>query len=243
MEHYRLLTLARSQGGCESRRHIQPILDAAYPRVDKTNGDAFDNYEKREKEGKLFFSQSDLKEYFSQPATADQLLGCECQDCSDARDIDNTKLSISTIRDKLRRLPLFLALMVYLDRFHYVYLWMQWNVDFGDKSSLPECPGETQLQAKIKTFQEIAIFRRVYGNALEMFSPVVFKIPEDGICLLLDCHSTKRFPYTDEKSSIKQGSFGCLTKHEIVPEYLHHTIRARMKDYPSSINDKNNNTV
>ncbi|KAG5793153.1 hypothetical protein H9Q69_007812 [Fusarium xylarioides] len=66
-----------------------------------------------------------------------------------------------------------------------------------------------------------------------MFSPVVFQIPADEICPYLECDELERFPYLEEKSRITQGSFGAMKKLEIMRDYLHPTMRTRMKSYSS----------
>jgi hypothetical protein len=69
-----------------------------------------------------------------------------------------------------------------------------------------------------------------------MFSPVVIEIPESEVCPYLECHELKRFPYLEEKSCIREGSFGAMKKLEIMSDYLHPTMRKRMKPY--STNEK-----
>lgn len=54
MEFYHLSTLAQSKAGCNSRLHIQHILDATYPRVDEAGNNFFAEYERRERGGDVF---------------------------------------------------------------------------------------------------------------------------------------------------------------------------------------------
>ncbi|KAF4442114.1 serine threonine kinase [Fusarium acutatum] len=78
------------------------------------------------------------------------------------------------------------------------------------------------------------MFRTVYNRALEMFSPVVIEIPESKVCPYLEYHDHKRFPYLEEKSRIREGSFGAMKKLEIMSDYLHPTMRERMSPYSTN---------
>ncbi|EXK24853.1 serine/threonine protein kinase [Fusarium oxysporum f. sp. melonis 26406] len=258
MEFYHLSTLAQSKAGCNSRLHIQHILDATYPRVDEAGDNFFAEYERREREGGMFFSVHALMSHFSQPATLDQLLSCKCKDCSNARNVTNYKLPVADFTNNLRQEPLFLALMVYLGKLHYIYFWIKWGVS---RTSLPclygcpnnnqprlrecpknnqhclrQCPNDNQLERLLRPGRDVSIFRTIYNRALEMFSPVVIEIPESEVCPYLECHELKRFPYLEEKSCIREGSFGAMKKLEIMSDYLHPTMRKRMKPY--STNEK-----
>lgn len=244
MEFYRLSTLAQSLEGCNSRLHIQPILDATYPRVDEAGDDCFVSYERRERDGGMFFSVHALMSHFSQQKTIDELLSCPCDDCKNARDATNYKLPVTDHSNTLRKKPLFLALMVYLGKLHYIYFWMKWGVAWRFLNCRPKCPDNHQPQlARCPTNSQLKevlplpryrlMFQNVYDRALEMFSPVVFQIEESQICPYLECGELERFPYLEEKSRITQGSFGAMKKLEIMCDYLHPTMRNRMKSYSS----------
>ncbi|KAF4475781.1 serine threonine kinase [Fusarium agapanthi] len=244
MEFYHLSTLAQSKAGCNSRRHIQHILDATYPPVDEAGDNCFAEYERREREGGIFFSIHALMSHFSQQETLDDLLNCICKDCDNARDTPNQKLPVSDHSNTLRKEPLFLALMVYLGKLHYIYFWMKWGVSWRSLSCRPECPdnhqprlaecpSNSQIKEVLRLPRDRLMFRNFYDRALEMFSPVVHQIPESQICPYSEYHDLKRFPYLEEKSRITQGSFGVMKKLEIMRDYLHPTMRARMKSYSS----------
>ncbi|SCO76589.1 uncharacterized protein FRV6_00801 [Fusarium oxysporum] len=247
MEFYHLSTLAQSKAGCNSRLHIQHILDATYPGVDEAGDNCFSEYERREREGGMFFSVHALMSHFSQPGTLDELLSCDCDDCSDARNSDNDSLPITDHSNDLRTKPLFLALMVYLGKLHYIYFWTKWRLSWKSQPCRPNCPDHHQPQLpefpnnkKLKVLLpqslDFLMFRNVYDRALEMFSPVVLQIPASQICPYSVYHELERFPYLEEESDITQGSFGTMKKLEIMRDYLHPTMRTRMESY--SKNDK-----
>lgn len=242
MEFYHLSTFAQSNVGCNSRRHIQHILDATYPPVNGAGDNCFAEYERREKEGSTFFSVHALMSHFSQQRTLYELLNCKCEDCDNARDTPNYKLPVTDHSNTLRKEPLFLALMVYLGKLHYIYFWMKWGVSWrylpcrpecpdAHQPRLAECPSNSQLKEILPLPRERFIFRNVYDRALEMFSPVVLQIPASQICPYSEYDDLKRFPYLKEESNITQGSFGVIKKLKIMRDYLHPTMRRRMNAY------------
>ncbi|KAF5635796.1 serine threonine kinase [Fusarium sp. NRRL 52700] len=244
MEFYHLSTLAQSKAGCNSRRHIQHVLDATYPPVDGAGDNCFAEYERRERDGGIFFSVHALMSHFSQQGTLDELLNCNCEDCDNARDTPNHKLTVTDHSNTLRKEPLFLALMVYLGKLHYIYFWMKWGLSWRSLSCRPECPdshqprlaecpSNIQLKEILRIPRDRLMFRNVYDRALEMFSPVVLQIPASQVCPYSEYDNLKRFPYLEEESRINQGSFGILKKLKIMPDYLHPTMRDRMKSYSS----------
>ncbi|KAF5647075.1 serine threonine kinase [Fusarium sp. NRRL 25303] len=253
MEFYRLSTLSKSIKACNSRLHIQHILNATYPRVDEASDNCFAEYERREREGGMFFSVHALMSHFSQPSTLEQLLSCDCDDCIDARNLTDYKLPVTDFTNDLRQEPLFLALMVYLGKLHYIYYWIKWGVyrtslpclhgcpnnnrprlrecPKSNQHCLRRCPDDKDLERLLGSRRAASMFRTVYNRAFEMFSPVVLEIPESKVCPYLEPHELKRFPYLEEKPCITEGSFGAMKKLKIMSDYLHPTMRDRMKPY------------
>jgi hypothetical protein len=183
-----------------------------------------------------------LMSHFSREDTLGALLSCNCKDCADARDVANYKLPVTDHSNSLRNEPLFLALMVYLGKLHYIYLWMKSGVPWRSLSCgqecrddhhprLAECPTINQLKGVLPLLRDRLMFRNVYYRALEMFSPVVLEIPSSQICPYSEYDDLKRFPYLEEEADITQGSFGVIRKLKIMQEYLHPTMRSRMKSH------------
>jgi hypothetical protein len=227
MDYYRLSTLAQSSDGCEGRHHIQPILDAAYPRVHDNSHNKFEQYEHREKEEKMFFSQRRLVHHFERPDVIRRLHNCPCGDCSNARNGDNDMLLVSDIERSSD--PLLLALMVYLGKLHYLHFWRRWRISWRT-----EQPNDEHLAMLLSLPLERIIFRRIYNRAVRMLNPVMLEGPEPEICPYSEHFGAERFPYLETEWDVEQGSFGKMVRLQILPEYLRPTMEQSMRKYACS---------
>lgn len=237
MDYYRLSAMARSgDEWCKSRKHIKAILESMHPPIEETNKPLFERYEDRER--KMFFSKENLLAHFGTPAHIKSLLKCKCNDCKDTRD---NKLSWSKRSLAIKELPfqaLFLALMTYLGKVHYIHDWMKRDIiDLGHgQDCLPVCPDDELLKDLIKDNFDREMFRNAYNRAIRMLNPVCFEITPSLICFKdydgpnseLDC---LRFPYQNESLIVTQGFFGAMSQLEILPQFLHESVLDGMENY------------
>lgn len=253
MDYYRLSAMARSEDGwCKSQKHIKAILESIHPPIEEiTHKSRFERYEDRER--KMFFSRETLQAHFESPAHIQSLLKCECKDCAEAR---KDKWPWSEIWRDIRVLPnvvLFLAVMTYLGKVHYIYYWIKWGIvslNLNDsQDGFPVCPDDGLLKDLINDDLDREMFRSAYERAIRMLSPVCFEITPALVCFYLDydgpnldlkCPKFKdlRFPYQKESLIVSQGFFGVMSKLEILPQFLHDSVLEGMKKYPRVEGDR-----
>ncbi|CAM1500524.1 Fc.00g096860.m01.CDS01 [Cosmosporella sp. VM-42] len=231
MDCYRLL--AGGPGDCESRNHIRPLLQCAFPPICETSETLFDDYEKRG--SRMFFSRRRLEKHFGSSRTIDLLLSCECTRCADSRGEGLTGNSAWEVVLRLRDGALLLSLMVYLGKLHFVYAWITSGIWDKPLDAAISHMDEKKFASLFDTDLEKKLFHKAYKRALEMFDPVVFKIPDSNLCPDDHYSDIRRFPFWREETGMPQGSFGKMTQFEILDEYVDASVTERMKDYSSSV--------
>lgn len=180
----------------------------------------------------MFFSRARLNEYFR--PLVNSLLGCECDDCAEARNDGNDMVFVSNMQRLLRSHSWLLGFMIYLGKLHYIYYWMRWkffNLRSGLKASVKD---EGHLTTLMASESGRSIFDEAYKRAISMFDPMTFEIHEDETCPYWQPHDSCRFPYVKEESISTTGFYGALTKVEILPEHLNPNMIEIMRRYPTS---------
>ncbi|KAH7142070.1 kinase-like domain-containing protein [Dactylonectria macrodidyma] len=184
----------------------------------------------------MFFSQEKLRQHFGNPSQIKRLLACECSYCKRSRErfseLD-TKSLTSTSGG-----PLFLALLVYLSKLHFVYPWMVSkfrNKDFPYAASFLHKTEE--LQSYFETAEKKALFDDACRQAVEMFDPVILDFSAEPVPEYKNYERMDRFPFCDVQD-LERGSFGRLRRFEIYQEYCRDEIRDHMKKYPGSISSR-----
>ncbi|RSL66870.1 hypothetical protein CEP53_003198 [Fusarium sp. AF-6] len=218
---------------CESRNHILPLFECAFPPLDEGSDGALAKHEARR--DKMFFSRNKIWAYFGNPLVVQSLLECKCHPCKRARE-EKTKLDENArlaIMEKSKDVHILFALMVYLRKFHFVYLWFASSYrgkDLGYAIS--------QLYGTFNSYMtnrmEQRLFKEACDQALKMLNPVQFSFSISETST--DHADSERFPFRAEES-IRGGNFGTLKRREIVEEYYHfdEAMKERLKDYGGSV--------
>ncbi|XEU97478.1 hypothetical protein FSHL1_002764 [Fusarium sambucinum] len=233
MDLYRLFALSEGVQRCEGRKrvHIEGLLNCACPTIDLS----FENYAKRDP--KMFFSQTRLKDYFR--PNVNDLLGCDCEECENAKNADMDLLEVSRMTTLVESHPWILGFMIYLGKLHYIYYWIKWDF-FNSRGELKNAILEDGFveQNLIEAEFDRSIFQKAYNRAVSMFFPMDFQIYNSEMCPYRDLPPSRRFPYSKEEPILTTGFYGVMTKVEIVPEYLDgRIINLVEKQYPTSGTD------
>ncbi|CAG7560619.1 unnamed protein product [Fusarium equiseti] len=232
MDLYRLLALSENPQGCQGRNrlHVDALLNCAYPSITAKEL-RFEDYAKREP--KMFFSRAELNEYFR--PRVNELLGCRCDDCTEARREGNDEMSLSDKKRRVQSHPWILGLMIYLGKLHYIYYWIKWDY-FDYKGELkPGIMDDGRVKKElINPDFDRSIFHEAYLRAVSMFSPMTFEIKDNETCPYWEPPESCRFPYSNEQSISTKGFYGILTKVEILPEHLDQNMKDIMRRYPTS---------
>ncbi|RSM09323.1 hypothetical protein CEP52_004217 [Fusarium oligoseptatum] len=159
------------------------------------------------------------------------LLSCKCHQCKQARERTST-LDEGERREIIKESKhgqLLFALMVYLRKFHFVYVWFSSGhreEELG--SALSELHQEHAFDGFMEDETERRLFGAAYYHAWKMLNPVklVFSTTPR------EYHKADRFPFL-AKEKIDGGNFGILEKFEILPEY-DGGVEKLMSDYSKS---------
>ncbi|KAJ4326752.1 hypothetical protein N0V84_002872 [Fusarium piperis] len=207
----------RCAARCESRKHVRHLLECALPPLDENSNTPFADYEGRR--DKMFFSRKKIQAYFGNSTVINNLLGCRCHPCKQARertsalDEEERPGIIESSQDG----KILFALMIYLKKFHFVYAWFASSYRETDLShAIFQLHRHGTFNSFMASEKERRLFKEACDQALEMLNPVQlsFSVSEAP----REYADSQRFPF-HAVDRISGGNFGTLKKFEIVEEY------------------------
>lgn len=232
MDYYLSLT----SGNCESRNHVQALYACAYPLIDPSkDASVYEQHENRKE--KMFFSQTKLREYFGVKTRIERLLSCECHYCSTSKNQDRSTLDIGNLPDIILSSVdgvLFLALLVYLSKLHFIYPWStsqpKERTLRGAKFFLER---NEEIQRHFDTEESKAMFKYACEHALEMFDPAILQFGGDPHPSNTCYDRIVRFPFC-QVERISESTSGSLDRFQVLEEYCHGSIERHKRRYPGS---------
>ncbi|KAK4167862.1 kinase-like domain-containing protein [Cladorrhinum sp. PSN259] len=244
MDHFRLLSLATTlqeqqrdpKAICRGRVYILTVIDCAFPPIPATSENLYKLVEQRGE--KMFFSQKKLRADFNEQVI-NTLLNCQCKHCVGARGGYGAGDPLADVRSKYAWL--LFPLMIYLGKLHFVYPWLSAieldKVNHTAKTHpTVHCDDIANLSRLVPNDIERMLFRSAYQRVLRMFNPFVFQLSGLGEVPHNNLVPHARFPYENERPLVAKQS-ASVTYFEVPAEYMHKSVKEKMKLYPSSMKD------